>query len=35
MAAPGPKPGTVKITGKPRRVTQAEPLIDTVSNLGR
>jgi hypothetical protein len=35
MAAPGPKPGTVKIIGQPRRVTQAEPLIDTVSNLGR
>lgn len=35
MAAPGPKPGTVKIIGKPRRVRQAEPLIDTVSNFGR
>jgi peptidase M23-like protein len=35
MAAPGPKPGTVKITGQPRRVTRAEPLISTVSNFGR
>ena len=35
MAVPGPKPGTVKIIGKPRRVTQAEPLIGTVNNLGR
>ena len=35
MAVFGPKPGTIKIIGKPRRVTQAEPLIGTVSNLGR
>ena len=35
MAAPGPKPGTVKIIGKSHRARQAEPLIDTVSNLGR
>ena len=35
MAAFGPKPGTVKIIGKPRRVTQAEPLIGTVNNFGR
>ena len=35
MAAPGPEPGTVKITGQPRRVRQAELLIDTVSNFGR
>jgi murein DD-endopeptidase MepM/ murein hydrolase activator NlpD len=35
MAAVGPKPGTVKIIGKPRRVTQAEPLIGTVINFGR
>ena len=35
MAAPGPKPGTIKIIGKPRRVRQAEPLIFTVNNLGR
>lgn len=35
MAVPGPKPGTVKIIGKPRRVTQAESLIGTVNNLGR
>jgi murein DD-endopeptidase MepM/ murein hydrolase activator NlpD len=34
MAAPGPKPGTIKITGKPRRVTRAEPLIGTANNLG-
>jgi murein DD-endopeptidase MepM/ murein hydrolase activator NlpD len=35
MAVPGPKPGTVKIIGQPRRVTRAEPLVDTVSNFGR
>ena len=35
IAVPGPKPGTIKIIGKPHRVTQAEPLINTVNNLGR
>ena len=35
MAVFGPKPGTVKIIGKPHRVRQAEPLIGTVNNLGR
>ena len=35
MAVFGTKPGTVKITGKPRRVRQAEPLIGTVINFGR
>jgi hypothetical protein len=35
MGVPGPKPGTIRIIGKPRRVTRAEPLIFTVNNLGR
>lgn len=35
MAAFGAKPGTVNITGKPRQVRQAEPLINTVNDLGR
>lgn len=35
MAVPGPKPGTIKIIGKPRRARQAEPLIGTVNSLGR
>jgi hypothetical protein len=35
MAAPGPNPGTIKVIGKPRRVTQAEPLIGRVIKFGR
>jgi len=35
MAAFGSNPGTINITGKPHRASQAEPLIGTVNTLGR
>ena len=34
IVQPSP-PGTIKIIGKPRRVTRAEPLVNAVSSFGR
>jgi murein DD-endopeptidase MepM/ murein hydrolase activator NlpD len=34
IAVGGPTPGTVRIIGKPRRATRAEPLVRTVMDLG-
>jgi Peptidase family M23 len=34
IAGAGPTPGTIRIIGQPRRATRAEPLVNTVLDLG-
>jgi murein DD-endopeptidase MepM/ murein hydrolase activator NlpD len=34
IAGAGPTPGTVRFIGQPRRATRAEPLVNTVLDLG-